>query len=125
MTTKTRYACVAFAALMVAFLCTAPAKADLVGTSVTGSFVYGGFSGNCFAPSSTSCAGAPPAGDENTAGTTVPISATLVEFGYSDDANSDAANFTGTGLTITDDVLFGAVPWVMTFTDTAFTGLTS
>jgi PEP-CTERM motif len=32
-------------------------------------------------------------------------------------------NFTGNTLTVTDKVLFGAANWIMTFTDTAFTGL--
>lgn len=116
------YTSLAFAALVVVF-CAAPAKADLTGSTVSGSIIFNGVSPNCFQPGS-GCSGAPPAGDENAAGSTVAISSTLVEFGYNDAANNDAADFTGTGLSITDDVLEGAGSWVMTFTDTAFTGLT-
>jgi hypothetical protein len=97
-------------------------RADLIGTQVTGSVVFGGVSPNCFDPTA-GCTGAPPAGDLNTAGTTVTISATATEFGYTDLFNADAADFTGNTLTVTDDVLVAASSWVMTFSDTAFTGL--
>jgi hypothetical protein len=123
MTKKIRYASFVSAVLLLGFSWVASARADLTGTSVTGSLVFNGGSPNCFAPGS-GCSGAPPAGDENASGATVPISATLVEFGYTDAANADAVNFTGSGFTVTDDVLEGAGSFVMTFTDTAFTGLT-
>jgi len=109
----------------LAFLAAAsPARADLVGTQVTGSIVFDGEGQNCFDPTNAFCGGGAVAqGDLNAAGSTVTISSTLVEFGYKDGANVDRADFTGNGLTVTDDVLIGAANWVMQFTDTAFAGL--
>jgi PEP-CTERM motif len=97
-----------------------PAKADLIGTSVTGSlqFITPG-TPNYFNPAN----GFVPAGYLNAAGPTVAISATATEFGFADLINTDTVNFTGSTLTVTDKVLFGAANWIMTFTDTAFTGL--
>jgi hypothetical protein len=40
-------------------------------------------------------------------------------FQYSDEANTDTADFSGTTLTITDQVTSGANGWLMTFTDAA------
>jgi hypothetical protein len=97
-----------------------PAKADLIGTSVTGSleFITPG-TPNYFNPAN----GFVPAGYLNAAGPTVAISSTATEFGFADLINTDTVNFTGSTLTVTDKVLFGAANWIMTFTDTAFTGL--
>ena len=97
-----------------------PAKADLIGTSVTGSleFITPG-TPNYFNPAN----GYVPAGYLNAAGPTVGISPTASEFGFADLINTDTVNFTGSTLTVTDKVLFGAANWIMTFTDTAFTGL--
>jgi hypothetical protein len=97
-----------------------PAKADLIGTSVTGSlqFVTPG-TPNYFNPAN----GFVPAGYLNAAGPTVAISSTATEFGFADLINTDTVNFTGSSLTVTDKVLFGAANWIMTFTDTAFAGL--
>jgi PEP-CTERM motif len=97
-----------------------PAKADLIGTSVTGSlqFITPG-TPNYFNPAN----GFVPAGYLNAAGPTVAISSTGTEFGFADLINTDTVNFTGSTLTVTDKVLFGAANWIMTFTDTAFTGL--
>jgi hypothetical protein len=108
------------AALFVTLGMSMPAKADLIGTSVTGSleFLTPG-TPNYFNPAN----GFVPAGSLNTAGPTVAISSTATEFGFADLINTDTVNFTGNTLTVTDKVLFGAANWIMTFTDTAFTGL--
>ena len=97
------------------------ARAQLAGTQVTGSIYFnGGFTIDGYDPKN----GAVPAGYENTAGTTVPISNTAVEFGFSDGYNVDTADFTYVTLTLTDQVnMNGAVPWQQTFTDPAFSGV--
>ena len=97
------------------------AKAQLGGTRVTGSIYFnGGFSTNGYDPAN----GAVPTGYENTAGTTVTISDTAVEFGFNDGYNLDTADFTDGTLTISDSVgSFGATPWQQTFTDPDFSGL--
>jgi PEP-CTERM motif len=108
------------AGMFVLMAMASPAKADLIGTSVTGSLQFGATgTPNYFDPAN----GFVPAGFLNTAGPTVVISPTSTEFGFSDGANIDTADFTGTALTVTDNVLAGATNWIMTFTDTAFTGL--
>ena len=53
----------------------------------------------------------------------VPISNTVVEFGYNDGNSSIMADFTGTTLSLTDSTILGSVPVNFTFTDTAFAGL--
>jgi PEP-CTERM motif len=99
---------------------TPPAKADLVGTSVTGSVQFGGMPMNFFDP----FYGYVPAGYLNTAGPTVTISTTATEFGYTDGDNTDTVDFTGNTFTVRDDVAwYYTASWVMTFTDSAFSGL--
>jgi hypothetical protein len=107
--------------LMIALFCfvSLPAKADLTGTTVTGSLHFDGLTENFFDPA----VGFVPAGFLNAAGTTVTISNTAAEFGFNDGANLDIANFTGSSLLVTDDDTDNAANWVMTFTDTAFLGL--
>jgi len=95
------------------------AKADTVGTSVSGSITFGGGGTNYFDPSN----GFVPAGYLNTAGPTVSISASLPEFGFQDNANTDTADFTGTTLTVTDACVANSIDWEMIFTDSAFTSL--
>jgi hypothetical protein len=107
--------CGVFASMALAL----PAKADLVGTSVTGSVMFSANPNNYFDPANLDV----PPGYLNTAGPTVTISGTSVEFGFMDNFNTDTADFTGSSLTITDDVAISAVNWVMTFTDPAFAGL--
>jgi hypothetical protein len=112
------YLAIACAALCVG---TTPMFADGVGTSVTGTMSIGGFPGtNFYSPGS----GFVPPGFENTAGNTVLISDTLVEFGYKDGANQDDTDFTGTTLTFTDASISGTVPVTFSFSDLAFTGFT-
>ena len=95
------------------------APADAVGSSVTGSLFFSGGSTNYFNPAN----GFVPTGYGNSTSPTVTIGPG-VEFGFSDGANLDTADFTGTTLTVSDVDTFGAVPFEMTFTDAAFTGVT-
>jgi hypothetical protein len=98
----------------------APAKADLVGTHVTGSLKFDGNTKNYFDPTN----GFVPTGYLNkTGGTTVTVSATSVEFGFKDGSNTDTADFTGNTLSIKDISTGGSSSFVMTFTDAAFSGL--
>ena len=104
--------------------CTLAAKADLTGTSVTGSAQFMGGSANVFDP----MYGYVPANYGNAAGTTVKIGSGI-EFGLEDSLNRDTANFMANTLTIKDvckvsdcgDLNFSAL---YTFTDAAFSGLT-
>lgn len=61
----------------------------------------------------------------NSAGTTVTISGSAIEFGYKDFANTDSADFTGSQLIVTDISVFGGLynAWTMTLTDTVFASL--
>src|ERR1700684_1033512 len=71
--------------------------ADGMGTSVTGSLAFQGFPINFFDPANDGV----PASFGNHAGTKVTIGSGT-EFGYSDAANLDTANFTGSTLTLSD-----------------------
>jgi hypothetical protein len=95
----------------------------LVGTQVTGTFnVPGGL--DYFDPANGLVGNF--GGSLNQAGTTVAISSTAIEFGLQDSFNRDSADFTGTQLIVSDDQVpgRGSATWIMTFTDTAFSGLT-
>lgn len=98
------------------------ARAGLTGSQVTGSLQFNGGGPNFFDPAN----GFVPAGYSNQSGTTVTIAEPAVEFGFDDTANRDTANFSDFQLTIRDTLESGtgSSPWVMTFTDTAFAGLT-
>jgi len=101
------------------------AHADgLLGTSVTGSVFFNGGGDNFFDPAN----GNVPAGFGNSSGTTVTIVDPGVEFGLNDGANLDTADLANTTLLISDtceaNECAGNVSFMMTFTDTAFTGLT-
>ena len=97
------------------------ANAQLSGTQVTGHIYFdGGFTIDGYDPNH----GAVPPGYENTAGNTVTISDTAVEFGFSDSYNFDTADFTDLTLTLSDQVNNnGAVSWEQTFTDPDFSGV--
>lgn len=97
------------------------ASAQLTGTQVTGSLIFGGSGPNFFDPAS----GFVPNGYLNkTEGTTVTIAEPGIEFGFADAANTDIANFTANQLTVTDVVgSLGAAPWTMTFTDPSFSSI--
>jgi hypothetical protein len=77
------------------------ARADYIGQTIDGTLAFGPFGiglGQFWSPASIRVPGT---------------------FHYSDDANTDTADFTGTTLTITDQVTSGANGWLMTFTDAA------
>jgi hypothetical protein len=101
------------------------AKADLIGTQVTGSLTFGTNSTNYFDPAF----GAVPSGYGNSTpnnNVNVPIAPPTVTFGFNDTLSLITAAFNGNGLVVSDSVeSTGAFnPFTMTFTDTAFTGLT-
>ena len=104
---------------------TIPCRADLVGTQVTGTLSFPGWSSfNFFDPGIFGGALhlVPASGLNYTEGPTVTISATGTEFAYTDGSNAITANFTGTQLLVTD-LSTGSTGWTMTFTDTSFAGL--
>src|SRR5215213_9781498 len=112
----------AIAAASVAWAASSPAHALLLGTSVTGSLTFGAGSTNFFNPANGFV---PPGFGNSSPGTnTVTIAEPLVEFGFEDGANRDTANFTDNTLTNGDLVKgSGASSWTMTFSDSAFSGL--
>jgi hypothetical protein len=112
------------AAAAVACVSGGAAKAaTLVGTQVAGGLYFPGRLQNYF----DSANGFVPAGYLNTTGTTVTISATAVEFGYSDGTAVITADFTGNQLMVTDEPQYTAtyLPLQLVFTNTAFTNLTA
>ncbi len=98
------------------------ASASLIGESVTGEINFAGGSTNFFDPAN----GFVPASTLNSSGTTVTIGDPDVEFGIQDPFNFDSADFSANGVVISDEVLLDAINnnWTMTFTSSAFTGLT-
>jgi hypothetical protein len=101
--------------------CSLAAHADAIGTSVTGGLYINNGGSTYSSTNSFNPALGFAAGYGNAAGTTVTIGP-AIEFGYNDGANLDTADFTGTGLTVTDVDTFGASPFEMIFTDPSFTG---
>ncbi len=97
----------------------------LTGTQVTGSLTFPPGNTNYFDPANGYV---PPSGYLNASGTTVTIQAPAVEFGFQDSSNLDLANFSASQFTIEDVVtgVSGGVngPFTMTFTDSAFLGMT-
>ena len=99
--------------------------AGLIGTSVTGSLTFDGTATNYFDPNN----GDVPMGYLNASGTMVSIASPAVEFGFADAANTDTANFSAFQFTLEDSVTANTGPstgdnsFTMTFTDTAFSGL--
>lgn len=114
-----------FAALCLGLLPLAAQGSGLTGSSVTGSLTFDGNPTNYFDPAN----GFVPPGYLNTMGTTVTIQAPAVEFGFDDGTNLDLANFSASQFTI-EDVVEAAgpsasnAPFTMTFTDSAFMGMT-
>jgi len=97
------------------------ARADLIGTSVTGQMLINSNPPNYF----ESANGFVPAGYGNSGlgtSTTVTIGSEI-EFGYMDGANTDTADFTGTTVTLKDVSNSNSLPIEYVFTDTAFSGL--
>jgi hypothetical protein len=96
-------------------------EASLIGSSVTGSMLVNNMPPNYFDPA---FGFVPSTGYLNSAGTTVMVSASAVEFGYSDSKNLDTADFGAATLTLTDVSNGGSVPITYKFVDPAFAGLT-
>jgi hypothetical protein len=96
--------------------------ADGIGTDVTGSLTFNGGAINYFDAAN----GFVPAGYGNSGGSTTVTIGPGIEFGFADSANLNTADFTGSTLTISNQVLQAniAAPLEMTFTDSAFTGFT-
>jgi hypothetical protein len=99
-------------------------RADLIGTTVTGSLQFNGGGANYYSPSN----GFVPAGYQNSAGAQDSNTVTIVggdEFGYRDGANQDVTSFSATGFTFTDDVLSSGAnaSITVTMTDAAFSGV--
>jgi PEP-CTERM motif len=119
---------VALAALV--FAVGSPARADLIGTTVTGTLAFNDIPTNYFDPANNNV---PSTGYLNSADAfdspTVVISLFATTYGFEDavqpPANLDTANFSATQLTVTDTVFTRAVTWTMTFSDTAFTSITN
>ena len=96
-------------------------QAALVGTSVTGSLTFRGDPSNYFDPL---YGFVPTIGYLNASGTTVTVSGSAVEFGFSDGASIISADFSGSQLTVNDTVEIPGAnnSFQMTFMDSAFAG---
>ena len=108
--------------LAIAVLCLSASSlwADGIGTDLTGSLAFNGGSTNYFDAAN----GFVPAGYGNSGGSTTVTIGPGIEFGFADAVNLNTADFTGSTLTISNEVLSPntAGPFQMTFTDSAFTG---
>lgn len=106
-----------FLTLLAAFAAAAflalPASAGVLGTDVTGSLLFGEIRTNFFDAANTFV----PAGCKNADanGGPVTVSDPAVEFCFADSANRDSANFTDGVLTVRDEILTGAISWIMEF----------
>jgi hypothetical protein len=111
-----------FAVLCLGLLPLAAQGSGLTGSSVTGSLMFNGNPTNYFDPAN----GYVPSGYLNTMGPTVTIQAPAVEFGFDDTTNLDLTNFSASQFTVEDVVenSSGNAPFTMTFTDSAFMGMT-
>jgi hypothetical protein len=94
--------------------------ADLLGTSVSGTLSFPQDPTNWFDPANPFV----PTGFLNVTGTTVVISNPDLEFGFDDGLSAISVDFTGSKLLLKDDVApFDGAPWIMTFSDSSFSGL--
>jgi hypothetical protein len=117
----------AFPIGFLVFLCLmlpAAARADLVGTSVTGSLDFDSDNKNFYIPAS----GFVPAGFQNSAGAQNSNTVVIVggnEFGFSDGLNTDVTSFSSIGFTFTDTAITAGpnLNIILTLTDPAFTGV--
>ena len=107
----------------VAVAATIPCRADLVNTPVTGVLNFGTGTTNYYDPAVFGGIFVDGLGDLNSAGSTVTISSSGTEFGFSAGGTTITANFTGTQLTITE-IASSPSGWTQTFTDPAFAGAT-
>ncbi len=124
MNLKAKYA---FSIGLLGLLCLmvpASARADLVGTTVTGSLDFDADNKNFYIPAN----GFVPAGFQNSAGaqdSNTVIIAGGNEFGFSDGLNTDVTSFSSTGFTFTDTSITAGpnLNVILKLTDPAFTGL--
>jgi hypothetical protein len=109
-----------------AILQSAPAKAVTVGDQITGSLSFGGGSTNYFNPSN----GGVPSGQgylnapDKFNSNVVPLSDTSTEFGYSDAANTDTADFISAGLILKDVSQSNGSSTAYSFVSNGFVGST-
>ena len=103
----------------------ASARADLVGTTVTGSLDFDADGLNFYNPAM----GFVPAGFQNSAGAQDSNTVVIVggnEFGFTDPGNNtDVTSFSSTGFTFTDTAITAGpnLNIILTLTDSAFTGV--
>ena len=102
----------------------ASVRADLVGTTVTGSLDFDSDGLNFYNPAM----GFVPAGFQNSAGAQNSNTVVIVggnEFGFSDRLNTDLTSFSSTGFTFTDTAITAGANLniILTMTDPAFTGV--
>jgi|SRR5579862_183632 hypothetical protein len=100
------------------------ARADLVGTTVTGSLDFDADNKNFYIPAT----GFVPAGFQNSAGAQDSNTVVIVggnEFGFNDGLNMDVTSFNSTGFTFTDTSITAGpnLNVILTLTDPAFTGV--
>ena len=100
------------------------ARADLVGTTVTGSLDFDADGLNFYNPAM----GFVPAGFQNSAGAQDSNAVVIVggnEFGFSDGINTDVTSFSSTGFTFTQTSIIPGknINIILTMTDPAFTGV--
>ena len=125
MSFRTRFA---FSIGFLGLLCLvlpASARADLVGTTVTGSLDFDGDGLNFYNPA----LGFVPAGFQNSVGAQDSNTVVIVggnEFGFTDPGNNtDVTSFSSTGFTFTDTSITAGpnLNIILTLTDPAFTGV--
>jgi PEP-CTERM motif len=102
----------------------ASARADLVGTTVTGSLDFDADGLNFYNPAM----GFVPAGFQNSAGAQDSNTVVIVggnEFGFSDGINTEVTSFSSTGFTFTQTSIIPGknLNIILTMTDPAFTGV--
>jgi hypothetical protein len=102
----------------------ATARADLVGTTVTGSLDFDADGLNFYNPAM----GFVPAGFQNSAGAQDSNTVVVVggnEFGFSDGLNTDVTSFSSSGFTFTDTSITAGpnLNVILKLTDPAFTGV--
>ena len=102
----------------------ASARADLVGTTVTGSLDFDADGLNFYNPAM----GFVPAGFQNSAGAQNSNTVVIVggnEFGFTDGINTDVTSFSSTGFTFTQTSIIPGknINIILTMTDPAFTGV--
>ena len=100
------------------------ARADLVGTTVTGSLDFDADGLNFYNPAM----GFVPAGFQNSAGAQDSNTVVIVggnEFGFTDGINTDVTSFSSTGFTFTQTSIIPGknINIILTMTDPAFTGV--